>query len=107
MSTEKIQDMKKLQAIYEDAVRDEQYVSGLDAPSFQLSPCVLDDGAVIYANEALQAGWWAFRIGWQASRAAIEVVLPKGGSMWDDEPVDISRSDAVTAIESLGIKVKP
>ena len=51
--------------------------------------------------------WMAWQSSWQASRAAIEVELPKGGSMWDDEPVDISRSDAVTAIESLGLKVKP
>jgi hypothetical protein len=34
------------------------------------------------------------------------VVLPKGGSMWDDEPVEIKRSDAVTAIEAAGGTVK-
>lgn len=113
MSTEKIQDMKKLQAIYEDAVRDEQYVSGLDAPSFQLSPCVLDDGAVIYANEALQAGWWAFRIGWQASRAAIEVELPKiVDKEWANTHAERSAMrEAIEwckkRIESLGLKVKP
>lgn len=61
------------------------------------------DHARKYLTGIVSAGWMA----WQESRAAIEVELPKGGSMWDDESVDISRSDAVTAIESLGIKVKP
>ena len=30
------------------------------------------------------------------------VVLPKGGSMWNDEPNEIKRSDAVAAIEAAG-----
>lgn len=34
------------------------------------------------------------------------VVLPKGGSMWDGEPVEIKRSDAVAAIEAAGGSVK-
>lgn len=106
MSTEKMQDMKKLQAIYENAVRNEMNSSGLGAPVFRLSPCVLDDGAVIYANEELQAGWWAFRIGWAESRAAIEVELPET-DQFIDYPGYISRSDTEYAIESLGLKVKP
>lgn len=55
------------------------------------------------AAQMFEAAEWA----WQVSRSAIEVELPKGGNMWGDEPVDISRSDAVKAIKSLGLKVKP
>lgn len=57
---------------------------------------------------------WAQHI-WQASRAVIEVELPKGDSLarrmcgpgaCGANPL-ISRFDAVEAIESLGLKVKP
>lgn len=48
---------------------------------------------------------WAFLI-WKASRAAIEVELPR-----EDRNIDysgyISKSETEAAIESLGLKVKP
>lgn len=45
-------------------------------------------------------------IGWQASRAAIEVELPET-DQFIDYPGYISRSDTEYALESLGLKVKP
>lgn len=42
---------------------------------------------------------------WKRARAGVVVVLPKGGSMWDDEPVEILRSEAVAAIEAAGVTV--
>lgn len=42
---------------------------------------------------------------WKRARAGVVVVLPKGGSMWNDEPIEISRSEAVAAIEAAGVTV--
>ena len=66
--------------------------------------CKPEKKQITPAGHLFYLGRWE---AWQASRASIEVELPKGGNMWGDEPVDISRSDAVKAIESLGLKVKP
>ena len=68
------------------------------------------DGVVTtYAYERTDLAWNA----WQASRAAIEVELPKRCSetfgAWREDPdgeiLDYSRT--IVAIESLGLKVKP
>lgn len=42
----------------------------------------------------------------QASRESLVIELPKGGNMWDDEPIEIKRSEAIAAIEAAGLKVK-
>jgi hypothetical protein len=71
------------------------------------------DGVVTtYAYERTDLAWNA----WQASRAAIEVLLPEPYDSFsgvfhaeDGEDPDISMSahDVRQAIESLGLKVKP
>jgi len=59
-----------------------------------------------YIDPMAQADWDSFQKGWMQSRAAMVVELPKGGSMWNDEPIEIKRSDAVAAIEAAGGTVK-
>lgn len=44
---------------------------------------------------------------WKRARAGMVVELPKGGNMWDGEPVEISRAEAVAAIEAVGGTVAP
>lgn len=63
-----------------------------------------------YESPYCNGAWWA----WQASRAAIEVELPKPsesygcmGEGMGDPDYSIAYEDAVEAIESLGLKVKP
>lgn len=63
--------MRELQAMYESAIREDAEVSGYDEPSLRTSPCVLDDGAVIYVSPMVQTGWWAFRLGWEGAREAL------------------------------------
>lgn len=62
------------------------------------------DGNHGYEDEDTQYAWGLFQHAWQASRAAIEVELPR------QHGVHYPRmfSDEVrTALESLGLKVKP
>lgn len=97
MSTEKMREE------FEAVLREDCEASGIDAPDLRVSPCVLDDGALIYTNDTTQACWWAYRKGWQASRAAIEVKLPRQHGlhyprMFTDEVRE--------SIESLGLRVK-
>lgn len=68
----------------------------------------IEDGE--YEEPEMQYAWEA----WQASRAAIEVELPEGSSLFMrmygvgcDMTLLIERDKAVKAIESLGLKVKP
>lgn len=44
--------------------------------------------------------------GFRNGRASVVVELPKGGNMWNDEPVVIARADAVAAIIAAGGSVK-
>lgn len=64
------------------------------------------DGVVTtYAYERTDLAWNA----WQASRAAIEVEFPPewGAVSEKDEGANEMRDHCVSAIESLGLKVKP
>lgn len=63
-----------------------------------------------YRNAHIQSAWW----GWRTSRAVIEVELPKPyesygcmGEGMGEPDYSIAYEDAVEAIESLGLKVKP
>lgn len=66
------------------------------------------DGQNSYENRIDDAAWWA----WQASRAAIEVVLPSPNNDYSYSDRGIADAcehhrRAILAIESLGLKVKP
>lgn len=112
--------MRELQEIYETAIREDAEVSGYDEPSLRTSPCVLDDGAVIYVSPMVQTGWWAFRLGWQASRESLVIELPASPYIPDSEPELMTGYEIGEAqgrcdmwasvresIESAGLKVKP
>lgn len=112
MSTEKMREE------FEAVLREDCEASGIDAPDLRISPCILDDRAVIYINDITQACWWAYRKGWKAFRAAIEAELRdaymKGweasGEGWNAEyPGDAHLKDhwIREREESLGLKVKP
>lgn len=59
----------------------------------------------MYGDRFTGAAWWA----WKASRAAIEVDLPPEWSPVSerDDGANEMREHCVSAIESLGLKVKP
>lgn len=97
MSTEKMREE------FEATLREDCEASGIDAPDLRVSPCVLDDGAVIYINDMTQACWWAYRKGWQASRAAVEVELPESASIHNTEVIKAVGRHII----KQGLKVKP
>lgn len=107
--------MDKMRERFEALLREEAEVSGMDAPNFQLSPCVLDDGAVIYVSDMTQACWWTFRMAWKASRESLVVTLPQRWSVdgfesgWvaDPDGANLDYSETVKAIEAAGLKVQP
>jgi hypothetical protein len=55
------------------------------------------------ADRGYLNGYWK---GWQASRAALVVELPKGGSMWDDEPIDVGRDAVCASLTDAGVSYK-
>jgi hypothetical protein len=93
-------DIKKVQMQFEELLRDEAESSGVDAPDLRLSPCVLDDGAVIYVSDIIQACWWVFR----KSRELLVIKLPPITHM-ESEGSDVLMNCA-HAIHASGIKTK-
>lgn len=87
MSTEKI--MKEFEAAY---VRGDFYAEE-------------QNSEVKFQDFRKHCAYVAFKTGWQASRAAIEVELPPEDSNID-YPGYISKSETELSIESLGLKVK-
>ncbi len=64
----------------------------------------------LYGDQGMRDAWWA----WQASREALLIDLPEGQSLFQrmygvscQRPLLIERKQAVNAIESAGLKVKP
>lgn len=60
---------------FEAALLKEAEVAGqsgmqASATDLRVSPCVLDNGDVIYINSVVQACWWAYRQGMKAQAAA-------------------------------------
>lgn len=82
--------MKESRKAFEKACRDGLINGGL---------AKFDNG--VYASELTRAVF----IGWQASRAAIEIELPES---WYDEDMDhvVNYDEVVEAISAAGIKVK-
>jgi hypothetical protein len=69
------------QKAFEAAVLKEAEVSGQSgmqaaATDLRVSPCVLDNGDVIYINPVVQACWWAYRQGLKVQAAAAEALRP-------------------------------
>lgn len=65
------------QKAFEAALLEDAEASGQAAPDLRLSPCVLDNGDVIYVNDVVQACWWAYRQGLKAqATAAAEAMRP-------------------------------
>lgn len=63
-----------------------------------------------YRSFRAAGAWW----GWQASREALVIELPKGESLFQrmygvvcERPLLIERTHAITAIEAAGLKVSP
>lgn len=86
----------------------EQFVSwieslnvGYDTRFAEFSGC-LNDGE--FYDAEVQGLWTT----WQASRAAIEVELPKPHFEFEGDPApEMFASEVIKAIESLGLTVKP
>ncbi|HFK5702818.1 TPA: hypothetical protein ACG0A7_002557 [Enterobacter roggenkampii] len=90
----------------------EEFESWL-APSWSRDTYLEDEGEVVYVDDWVQGAW----VGWRASRAAIEIDLPRrkmacASGYGDGYLVDSLMGDAleydetVDAIRAAGIKVK-
>lgn len=93
----------ELQKDFEATLTEDCVASGTETPDLRTSPCVLDDGAVIYINDITQACWWAYRKGWLASRKAIVVTLPEIDPFETEANLHID--DCADRIKAAGLTV--
>ncbi|MRT62905.1 hypothetical protein FYM84_20095 [Pseudomonas sp. CAH-1] len=60
-----------------------------------------------YIDPMAQADWESFQKGWQASREAVVVELPRSDDSFENHEYLIDRELTVKAIEACGLKVAP
>lgn len=86
----------------------EEFEAWADSEGYVMDCIWGGDGNHGYEDEDTQYAWGLFKFSWQASRAAVLISLPDGGTSDEYEygtPV-IARGVAVHVIEAAGLKVK-